>query len=121
MLRAAAIMAMLFGITLAAFETWINWGQWQWWPWWLVDYVAAGMVAGGGVLSLRANGKGTEVLACGWGFALAMMWMSLASNAEAGIDPARMARVADLYLALIAFAMAWCAAGLCLTLAARRA
>ncbi len=112
-------MALLYAGSLAAFETYINWGQWQWWPWWLVDYVSASLLAVGGGLSLRKASWGPLLLACGWGFALAMMWMSLAANIEAGTDPDREARVAGLYLALIGFSMAWCLAGLALTLAVR--
>lgn len=121
MLRGSAVMALLFAATLAGFETWINWGQWQWWPWWLVDYCAAALLAAGGIMALRAHASGPLVLCCGWGFALGMMWMSLAGNVEAGTDPARAARVAELYILLIGLAMAWSLAGLILTFAGRRA
>lgn len=119
MLRAAAVMALFYAATLAAFETFINWGQWQWWPWWLVDYVSAGLLVAGGVFALRRSAKGPVLLACGWGFAIAMMWMSLAGNIEAGAVPARAGRVGGLYIALIAFSMIWSILGLALTLNAR--
>jgi len=112
-------MALLYAATLAAFETFINWGQWQWWLWWLVDYVSAGLLAAGGVLALRGSEKGLVLLGCGWGFAIAMMWMSLAGNIEAGTDPARAGRVGVFYIALIAFSMIWSTLGLALTLNAR--
>ena len=120
MLRASAMMALVYGAGLAGFETLVNWGQWQWWPWWLVDYVAAGLLAIGGGLTLRGQPAGPGLLAAAWGFALGMMWMSLAGNVEAGPDPDRAARVAGLYIALIAFSMVWCLGGLLLTLGGLR-
>lgn len=119
MLRAAAFMALLYAATLAGFETYLNWGQWQWWPWWLVDYVSAGLLVVGAALAFRGADRAPQLLAGGWGFAIAMMWMSLASNIEAGADPERAGRVAGLYAALIAFAMLWSVAGLALTLSAQ--
>jgi hypothetical protein len=119
-LRAAALMALVYGVGLAGFETLVNWGQWQWWPWWLVDYVAAAILVFGGLAVFRQSAGASALLASGWGFALGMMWMSLAGNIEAGTDPSRAARVAGLYVALIAASMAWCLAGLALTLLARR-
>lgn len=121
MLRLSATMGLMLAATLAAFETWINWGQWQWWPWWLVDYVAASLLSGVAVLTLRSHERGPLLLSCGWGFALAMFWMSLAGNVEAGTDPARAARVAGFYLALIGVAIVWSVIGLFLTMAGRRA
>lgn len=109
-------MALLYAAVLASFETYINWGQWQWWPWWLVDYVSGGLLATGAVLALRGSARGPLLLACGWGFAIAMMWMSLAGNIEAGTDPTRTGRVAGLYIALISVSMIWCSLGLSLTL-----
>ena len=113
-------MALVYSAGLAGFETLVNWGQWQWWPWWLVDYVAAAMLAFGGLAVLRRSAGGSSLLATGWGFALGMMWMSLAGNIEAGTDPDRAARVVGLYVALIAASMAWCLVGLALTLRAGR-
>ncbi len=118
-LRLSASMALIYGVGLATFETFVNWGQWQWWPWWLVDYVAAALLVAGGWSAVRAHPIGRALLACGWGFALGMMWMSLASNIEAGTDPARVARAAGFYVALIIASMAWCLAGLILTLGNR--
>lgn len=116
MQRIASWMAVIYALGLAAFETLVNWGQWQWWPWWLVDYVAALLLLAGGIASLLGSRIGTAMLACGWGFALGMMWMSLAGNIEQGTDPDRAARVANVYVALIAASMVWCLAGLALTL-----
>ncbi|MGB7374644.1 hypothetical protein [Pontixanthobacter sp.] len=118
--RASAIMAILYGVGLSGFETLINWGQWQWWPWWLVDYVAAAILIAGGIASLRNGAVGPALLFTGWGFALGMMWMSLAGNIAQGTAPDRAARVAGLYVALICASMAYCFAGLCLSLAAYR-
>jgi hypothetical protein len=120
MLRYAALMALIYSAGLAGFETLVNWGQWQWWPLWLVDYVAAAMLAVGAIGVIRHYSAGAAMLAAAWGFALGMMWMSLAGNIEAGVDPDRAARVAGLYIVLIAFSMAWCMAGLTLTLWAQR-
>jgi hypothetical protein len=120
MLRAAAFMALLYGAGLAGFETLINWGQWQWWPWWLVDYVAAALLVIGGLAVLGRSPSASALLTAGWGFALGMMWMSLAGNIEAGTDPGRVGRVAGLYVALIVASMVWCLCGLGLTLLALR-
>ena len=119
MLRTSAYMALVYGLGLAGFETLVNWGQWQWWPWWLVDYVAAAILFAGGWMVLRSNQIGPLVLTLGWGFALGMMWMSLAGNVEQGTDPDRAARVAGFYVALIGASMAYCLAGLALTLKAQ--
>lgn len=109
-------MAVIYGIGLAGFETLVNWGQWQWWPWWLVDYVAAALLFVGGFLALSGKPLGRSLLNTGWGFALGMMWMSLASNIAEGADPDRAARVAGLYIALICFSMVYCLVGLAFSL-----
>lgn len=115
-------MALIYSAGLAGFETLVNWGQWQWWPWWLVDYIAAALLMSGGLAVLRNARVGAALLTTGWGFALGMMWMSLAGNIEAGTDPDRAARVAGLYVVVIVFSIMWCLTGLLLTLAgARRA
>ena len=119
MLRAAVWMALIYGLGLAAFETMINWGQWQWWPWWLVDYVAASLLLWGAYLGLRGRPNAKPVLCLGWGFALGMMWMSLAGNIEQGTDPDRAARVAGFYVMLIGTSIAYCMVGLLLSLTAR--
>ena len=116
MLRASAILALVYGIGLAWFETLVNWGQWQWWPWWLVDYVAAAVLIAGAISNFRNADIAPNLLACGWGFALGMMWMSLAGNIAEGTDPDRAARVAGFYLTLIGLSMAYCLAGLLMTL-----
>ncbi len=113
-------MALVYGTGLAAFETFINWGQWQWWPWWLVDYIAAALLLLGGWNAFRLHSNERALLTCGWGFALGMMWMSLAGNIEAGTDPDRAARTAGFYIILIVASMAWCLAGLLLALRSRQ-
>jgi hypothetical protein len=118
-LRVSALMAFIYGLGLAGFETLVNWGQWQWWPWWLVDYVAATMLVGGSIACFRNRLAGRALLCSGWGFALGMMWMSLAGNIAEGTDPDRAARVADLYVPLIMGSMIFCLAGLLLALTAR--
>lgn len=115
-MRVSAIMALLFGVIICVFETLINWGQWQWWPWWLVDYVAGIILIFGGTLALRGKPLGHLILVAGWGFALGMMWMSLAGNIEQGTDPARAGRVAGHYITLITLAILWCLSGLLLAL-----
>jgi quinol-cytochrome oxidoreductase complex cytochrome b subunit len=115
-MRLPALMAIVYGVGIAGFETLVNWGQWQWWPWWLVDYVAGAVLLIGGLLTLKSHRAGPLWLSLGWGFALGMMWMSLAGNLEAGTDPARNARVAGLYIVLIVTSMAYCLIGLFLTL-----
>ena len=117
-MKASALMAIVYGLGLAGFETLVNWGQWQWWPWWLVDYVAVTLLIAGGVAVLQSVRIGPALLSAGWGFALGMMWMSLAGNVEIGSDPARAARVAGFYIALIAASMVYCLIGLLLSLAA---
>ena len=119
-MRLPAYMAIVYGIGLAGFELLVNWGQWQWWPWWLVDFVAAAALFGGGVSVLKGHDSGPAMLAAGWGFALGMMWMSLAGNIAEGTDPDRAARVAGMYIALIALSMIWCLAGLLMTLKIRK-
>lgn len=94
----SAYMALLYGVGLGGFETLVNWGQWQWWPFWLVDYVAAALLLFGGFKTLKHPYYGAKLLCLGWGFTLGMLWMSLAGNISNGIDPARAARVANLYI-----------------------
>lgn len=53
MTKISAWLAMAFGLSLAVLEAVRNWGNWQWWPFWMVDYVAAGLLVAGGVLTLR--------------------------------------------------------------------
>ena len=115
-MRLPAMMAIIYGLGIVGFETLVNWGQWQWWPWWLVDYVAGAILLIGGVFTLQKRPLAPLWLTLGWGFALGMMWMSLAGNIEQGTDPAREARVAGLYIALIVASMAYCLIGLLLTL-----
>lgn len=118
-LKASALLAIIYGLGLSGFETLVNWGQWQWWPWWLVDYAAAALLIAGGVATISGRYFGPRLLCTGWGFALGMMWMSLAGNIAEGTDPDRAARVAGLYIALIIFSMGLCLTGLLLTLFGR--
>jgi hypothetical protein len=118
-LKASALLAILTGSTLAAFETLVNWGQWQWWPWWVVDYVAAVLLVGGGIQTLRKALYGRRLLCAGWAFTLGMAWMSLAGNLAAGEDPARDARVGGFYVALIGLLIAVSLAGLLAAMFAR--
>lgn len=113
-------MAIIYAIGLAGFETLVNWGQWQWWPWWLVDYVAAMILFAGGIAVLRNIGFGPALLTAGWGFALGMMWMSLAGNIAEGTDPDRTARVAGFYVGLIGLSIGYCLLGLWLSLSAKQ-
>lgn len=112
----SAFMAIVFGLGLACFETWVNWGQWQWWPFWLVDFVAAALLVFGGITFLKRRQYGAKLLSAGWGFTLAMMWMSLAGNITGGTDPERDARLAGLYVTLIIVSMILSLIGLLLAL-----
>lgn len=119
-LRISALLAILAGALLAGFETLVNWGQWQWWPYWLVDYVAAALLAGGGLATLKRKSAGRRLLCAGWAFTAGMAWMSLAGNIAAGADPARNGRVAGLYIALIALLIGVSLAGLLIALFAAK-
>jgi hypothetical protein len=86
--RAAAWLALAFGLFLALAETARNWGRWQWWPFWLVDFVAAALLVAGGVRVLR-RARGGQALLCGaWGFTTAMFYMSFWSHVAAQGEPA---------------------------------
>jgi hypothetical protein len=111
-LKASALLAILTGAVLAAFETLVNWGQWQWWPWWLVDYVAAALLVSGGLATLKRKAHGRRLLSAGWAFTVGMAWMSLAGNLADGADPARDARVAGFYIGLIGLMIAVSLTGL---------
>ena len=115
-LKISAYLALLYGVGLACFETFVNWAQWQWWPFWLVDYVAAVFLIMGAIFTLQGTRFGSKFLCAGWGFTLGMMWMSLAGNISDGTDPNRAARVFGLYLGLITFSMIVSLAGLGLAL-----
>jgi hypothetical protein len=88
MLRAAARLALAFGLLLAAAETARNWGDWQWWPFWLVDFVAAGLLVAGAALVLRGRPGGSAFLCGAWGFTSAMFYMSFWSHIEHLAEPA---------------------------------
>lgn len=110
--RISACLAILIGTLLAGFETLVNWGQWQWWPWWVIDYVAAVLLIGGGLSTLKRMTYGRRLLCAAWAFTLGMAWMSLADNIAAGPDPTRDGRVAGFYLALITLLIASSVVGL---------
>jgi hypothetical protein len=80
MLRAAAILALVFGVFLAVAETARNWGDWQWWPFWLVDFIAAGLLLAGSNLALRKRPGGRSVLCGAWGFTTSMFYGSFWSH-----------------------------------------
>jgi len=40
---------------LAIAEAVRNWGNWQWWPFWVVDYVSAGLLVAGALMTLAAS------------------------------------------------------------------
>ncbi len=80
--RAAAILAIVFGVFLAVAEIARNLGNWQWWPFWLVDFIAAALLLGGAVLVLRKRPGGIAVLCGAWGFTTAMFYMSFWSHIE---------------------------------------
>jgi len=82
----SAFLAIIYGLGLASFETYVNWGQWQWWPFWLVDYVAAALLIFSGLATLKRRIYGPKLLGSDWGFTLGMMWMSLAGNISDGTD-----------------------------------
>ena len=115
----SAYLAIIYGISLVCFETFVNWGQWQWWPYWLVDYIAAALLILGGLATRGRRLYGPKLLSAAWGFTLGMMWMSLAANISEGTDPDRAARVAGLYIILIVLSMSICLLGLILSLSGR--
>ncbi len=76
--RISAVLAVLFGLFLAGAEAYRNWGDWQWWPFWVVDYLAVVLLLVGAVAFFRHK---TRVwLAGGWGFTVAMFYMSFFSH-----------------------------------------
>lgn len=82
MLRATAILGLVFGVFLAFAETARNWGNWQWWPFWAVDFIAAALLVAAGVRTLRAQPGGSALLCGAWGFATAMFYGSFWSHVE---------------------------------------
>jgi hypothetical protein len=74
----SARLALGFATFLAIAEVMRNAGEVQWWPFWVVDYIAVFLLLGGaaGVLWTPDAKRGLEILAAGWGFAAAMLWMS---------------------------------------------
>lgn len=115
----SAYLAILFAIGLAGFETLANWGDWQWWPFWLIDYAAAALLLAGGICVVKKRAGGANLLCAGWGFALAMLWMSLAGNLSSGLDTGRDGRLFGLYLSLTVFSIALSFTGLVLSLFSR--
>lgn len=112
MLRASALLAIATGMALALLEFRANWNDWQWWPWWLVDFVAAGLLLGGAMLTMRQARRGRSVLVAAWAFTLGMAWMSLAGNLAEGVDPARDGRLGGLYIGLIVLLVSSAFAGM---------
>ena len=88
MLRASAVLGLVFGCFLALAETARNWGQWQWWPFWLVDFIAAGLLLASSVRVLRRRPGGGAWLCGAWGFATSMFYMSFWSHIEHLSEPA---------------------------------
>ena len=82
MSRAAAALAIVFGVFLALAEIARNLGNWQWWPFWLVDFIAAALLLGGAALVLRKKRGGIAFLCGAWGFTTAMFYMSFWSHIE---------------------------------------
>lgn len=80
--RAAARLALVFGVFLALAETSRNWDNWQWWPFWLVDFIAAGLLVTGATLVIRKTRGAARILSGAWGFTTAMFYMSFWSHIE---------------------------------------
>ena len=66
-LRLSAYFAIIYGLGLGCFETFINWGQWQWWPFWLIDYVAAIFLIFSGITTFKRPNLGSKLLSMAWG------------------------------------------------------
>ena len=77
------------------------------------------MIAGGLATLMHRIIYSAKLLCAGWGFALGMMWMSLAGNISDGTDPDRASRVAGLYVLLTVVSMAISLAGLFLALSSK--
>lgn len=88
MLRASAVLGLVFGCFLALAETARNWGRWQWWPFWLVDFIAAGLLVASALLVLRRRAGGPAWLCGAWGFATSMFYMSFWSHVREISEPA---------------------------------
>lgn len=119
--KASARMALGFAAFLAVAEVARNWGDWGYWAWWVVDYIAVGLLAYGGLRTLRSGAAaGLPALAGGWGFTVAMFYTSFFSHVESlsqpdhgPIDPLRLTAAIGLLLgiAVVGFALALGAAG----------
>jgi hypothetical protein len=120
MLRASALLAIVIGLALALAEVQANWGEWQWWPWWLVDFLAAGLLLGGGLMTLRRHATGPLLLGMAWAFTAGMAWMSLAGNVEDGVDAGRNVRMLGAYTLLLSALLATAMLGALLTLGGQR-
>jgi hypothetical protein len=70
-------LAVGFAVVLAVVEAIANWRSPSWWPFILVSYVAVALLIVGAVWSRR-------VLAAGWGFACAMLYMTFFSTWQRG-------------------------------------
>ena len=78
--RTAAILALCFSAFLTLAELARNWGAWQYWPFWLVDFIAAALLAAGGVRVLQRRMRSGKLLSGAWGFTTAMFYMSFWSH-----------------------------------------
>lgn len=96
-LRSSAILSIVVGILLAIIETLINIQEPQWWALWVVDFIAAGMLIVGGVITLKSHGNSTMLLSSAWSFTAALAWMAAAWLTEHGVEPNNMF---NLYLGL---------------------
>ena len=77
----SAVMAIVFGVALAAGEVLRNWGHWQPWPFWLIDFIAAGTLIFGGLRTMRQGSS--RLLSAAWGLTVGIFWMSFFSNSRA--------------------------------------
>ena len=80
MIRRSAFIALAFGVFLIIAEIARNWGNWQPWPFWLVDFIAAGALIWGGLLTL--NQGSSRLLSAAWGVTVGIFWMSYFSHVE---------------------------------------
>lgn len=85
--RLSAQIALVFAAVLAVGEVVRNWGTWQWWPFWVVDFIGAGLLLTGGLLTLRRRPGASAWLAGSWGFTVAMFYMSFWGHVETINEP----------------------------------
>ena len=86
-MRILAGFSVFHALVLLLGEVVRNSGGSQWWPFWLVDVVAASLILAGGILTLRRGDlRSRLILSTGWGFLVAMNWMSFASHLEENVQ-----------------------------------